>query len=418
MKTNRLTVALALSDRDLLGRIDALAATERETTADLVAHLLALELRPSVYASEGYGSLFAYCTEALRLSEDAAWNRVEAVRACRDYPVVLDLLGSGSLTLTAVRMLRKHLTKENHEVVLARARHQKKAQIEALVAELAPKPDVIASVRKMPTRTPMATSLPEGPPTVPALALKMGPQPESQTDAPAGAGQSGDEDEPLLTPAPTHHRVPRALVQALAPGRYRVQFTIGQETHDKLRRLQALLRREVPNGDAGLIFERFVDVLLDKVEGDKLGKRERPRKSSAGRQSVEARSAGAADESRSRSGTTTHPRGAAAAPLHRAQFPGGAPHPSTRPGRPANGREPLAPVPAAQPVRGGARFPALPPKTESREECQRKGGPGLDLLGLGPTSTAGQAAARGRGVCHPASIRTGERGAPQPSANP
>ena len=41
------------------------------------------------------------------------------------------------------------------------------------------------------------------------------------------------------------------VVEALAPERYRVQFTIGQESRDKLRRVQDLLRREIPNGDPG-----------------------------------------------------------------------------------------------------------------------------------------------------------------------
>ena len=51
-------------------RIDALACTERQTSAELVAHLAALELRPSLHAAHGYGSLFAYCTEHLHLSEE------------------------------------------------------------------------------------------------------------------------------------------------------------------------------------------------------------------------------------------------------------------------------------------------------------------------------------------------------------
>jgi hypothetical protein len=153
MKTNSLAAAAALSDLDLLARVNQLARSEREATAELVAHLAALELRPSLYAAEGYGSLFAYCTEVLRLSEDAACNRIDAARACRDFPIILDLLTSGSLTLTSVRMLRKHLTPENHEVVLARAANQRKERIEALVAELAPKPDVVSSVRKLPIPT-------------------------------------------------------------------------------------------------------------------------------------------------------------------------------------------------------------------------------------------------------------------------
>ena len=70
---------------------------------------------------------------------------------------------------------------------------------------------------------------------------------------------------------------PRPIVQASAPERYRVQFTIGQETHEKLRRVQALLRREIPDGDPGAIFDRALTVLLEKVEKTKLGAAAKPR---------------------------------------------------------------------------------------------------------------------------------------------
>jgi hypothetical protein len=38
------------------------------------------------------------------------------------------------------------------------------------------------------------------------------------------------------------------VVAPLAPERYKVQITIGQETHDKLRRVQDLLRRVTAQG--------------------------------------------------------------------------------------------------------------------------------------------------------------------------
>jgi 5-methylcytosine-specific restriction endonuclease McrA len=303
MKVNILATAVARSDQDLLSRIDALAGHEREATAELVAHLAALELRPSLYAAQGYGSLFAYCTEALRLSEDAACNRIEAARACRSFPVILDLLASGSLTLTAVRMLTKHLTPENHQAVLARARHQRKEQIQALVAELAPKPDVVASVRKLPA--PTLAPPPEASMSAAALLLEMGSLTDPSSESGAARNGNGSVPPPPIDLAvPRLSPAPRPVVQALAPGRYCVQFTIGQEAYDKLRRLQTLLRREVPSGDAGVIFERFVDVLLDKVERDKLGKRGRVRASATTkRRSSEARSASPAYENRIRSGT-------------------------------------------------------------------------------------------------------------------
>jgi hypothetical protein len=49
--------------------------------------------------------------------------------------------------------------------------------------------------------------------------------------------------------------------------------TIGVEAHEELRQLQALLRREIPSGDPGLIFERALHLLLEKVEKAKFRKR-------------------------------------------------------------------------------------------------------------------------------------------------
>jgi hypothetical protein len=62
MKTNILVTATALSDRDLLARLEVLASEEREASAELVAHLATLDSRPALYAAQGYGSLFGYCT--------------------------------------------------------------------------------------------------------------------------------------------------------------------------------------------------------------------------------------------------------------------------------------------------------------------------------------------------------------------
>src|SRR5215212_11630380 len=116
------TSAAALSDGDLLSRLHLLAGRERHASAELVAHLAVLYKRPSVYAAEGYGSLFAYCTEALGLSEDAACNRIDVAKACARFPDILDLLASGSMTPSAVRVVARYLTDDNHHDVLERAK--------------------------------------------------------------------------------------------------------------------------------------------------------------------------------------------------------------------------------------------------------------------------------------------------------
>jgi hypothetical protein len=252
MKTNILATAAALSDQNLLARLDVLAGREREASVELVAHLAALDARPAVYAAQGYGSMFSYCTQALRLSEDAACNRIEAARACRRFPVILDLLASGAMTLTSVRLLGRHLTPENQQAVLAKASGRSRQQIEALVAELAPRPDVPSLVRRLPTFTGMVPSSAE-------------------------AATSMSEPPPALAPSPAaFSQTLRPIVQATAPERYRVQFTIGVETHERLRRVQALLRREIPDGNPAAIFDRALTLLLEKVERTKLGGAAKP----------------------------------------------------------------------------------------------------------------------------------------------
>ena len=217
MKINILAIAAALSDQDLLARLRALAGKERETTVELVAHLAALDSRASVYHAEGYSSLFAYCTGALRLSEDAACNRIEAARACRRFPAILDLLATGSLSLTTVRVLARHLTPENHRAVLERAKGRSRREVDILVAELAPRPDVPTSVRKLPVpATPSAPPPIRGRTPCPApagprdLSLTRGGPPDPAADRPGhGAG---------ALPRAVHHRPRGPRQAATAPG--------------------------------------------------------------------------------------------------------------------------------------------------------------------------------------------------------
>jgi hypothetical protein len=125
------------------------------------------------------------------------------------------------------------------------------------MAELAPQPDVPSSVRKLPVLTAM-----------PSASAPLAPATPNLSSEPTAA----------IAPSPAAFvPTPRPIVRATAPERYRVQFTIGTETHEKLRRVQALLRREIPDGDPGAIFDRALTLLLDKVEKTKLGAAGRPR---------------------------------------------------------------------------------------------------------------------------------------------
>ena len=56
-----------------------------------------------------------------------------------------------------------------------------------------------------------------------------------------------------------------------------MQFTVSKETHDKLRRLQDLLRHTVPNGDPAVIVDKALTLLLAEVERAKVAATGKPR---------------------------------------------------------------------------------------------------------------------------------------------
>jgi hypothetical protein len=252
-----------LTNEQLLVDVATVAGREREATARLIVLLGELDVR-KLYLSQGYSSLFTFCTRRLRLSEHAAYNRIEAARAARRFPVIVELLAEGAVTLTTIRLLASHLTTDNHQPVLAAAQHKSKREVEEQIAALQPLPPVPSSVRRLPERiakVPVAAA-------PAAIVLEGAPRstPRGETAEPAKA-------HPVRTAPP--------VVAPLAPERYKVQLTISGDTHAKLRRAQDLLRHAVPNGDPAAIFDRALTLLVADLERRKLGRVARPRPATA-----------------------------------------------------------------------------------------------------------------------------------------
>ncbi len=132
-------------------RLSELLSRSRRVEADLVAHIGEVDER-RLYAREACSSMFAYATDVLHLSEHEAYERITAARASRRYPLLLEMLRDGRLHLSGIGKLAPHLTEENHGALLARAAHRTKRQIEELLAELSPRPDVPSLIRKLPER--------------------------------------------------------------------------------------------------------------------------------------------------------------------------------------------------------------------------------------------------------------------------
>ncbi len=272
-----------LSDDALIARTRSLVRNERAATAALVAHLAEMDTR-RLYLAEGYSSLFVYCTQALHLSEFAAYTRIAAARAGRKFPLVFERLAGGEVHLSAVDLLAPHLTEENHRDLLDRARHRSKRDVERIAAEIAPRPPVVSMVRKLPVRNTTTPLAEEG---VGLGADQVGPAPaltglvpKESCLAPEIMSHEGAVPEPPKTSQTSFARPrtgPRTRVQPLSMEHYKIQFTADPATVELLRRAQDLLRHQIPNGDPAAIFAMALGDLVQKLEKRMAAATARPR---------------------------------------------------------------------------------------------------------------------------------------------
>jgi hypothetical protein len=189
---DRFCAVSRLSDAELVGRLAALVERDHRLTAALLVHIGEVDAR-RLYARHARSSLFQYCVTVLGFSEDVAYKRVAAARLARRYPVVLELVQSGKLHLSGLLLVAPHLTEAGHRELLAAACGKSKREVEKLVAERFPKPDVPTTVRKLPERRACAgaTLQPEAEATGAASESVGAPGTEGAAGAPAARWAEG-----------------------------------------------------------------------------------------------------------------------------------------------------------------------------------------------------------------------------------
>ena len=251
-----------LSDSELTAALVGLAAQERSTTGRLVAHLAEFDCR-RLYLPAGFPSLFAYCREVLRLSEQAAYHRIVAARATRRFPALAAHLDSGTLNLSTLRLLAPHLTAQNHVELSAAALGKSKREVEDLVACRFPQPDQPGFVRKVTSATPDA----------PLEAARKQEEPAQRPSPPAPAARSGEHERPIAPPPP----IGPAPVVARAEDRYEFRFGGSGKTRDNFEFARSMLRHAVPDGSIDAIMDRALEALVEKLARSKFAATSHPR---------------------------------------------------------------------------------------------------------------------------------------------
>lgn len=251
------TVVGSLSDSELEDRLRRLAAIEHTALALLLAHLGEFDQR-RLHSDQGQPSLFSYCMRVLGYSEQAAYKRIQAARAARAHPVILQRLAEGSITLTAVVILSPHLRVDNVMDLLASARGRRTCEIEALAAGLAPRPDSPDCLRALPSPSGLP-SMPEKAPCAPQLLSQDAPSPSTNT------------------PTVVLAMPPRERIEPLSEQRHLFRFTACSALRAKYERARELLASSRSRSSMESVIEAGLDALLDKLAPERRIARRRAR---------------------------------------------------------------------------------------------------------------------------------------------
>jgi hypothetical protein len=195
--------------------------------ARILAHLAEVEER-RLHLLAAFPSMYAYCVGRLKLSEDEAYRRIVCARLAWRFPVIFTLIESRGLHLTALYLLRRHLTEGNHAELLRAACGCSKKEVEEIIAVRFPLPDVPNSIRNVPG-------------------------------------------------APPFTRIEQRSAET-----FRIQLNASKALKEKLEYAWELLSHAIPNHDLAQVVERGLDLLIAKVERERFGKVTRRTRSSAG----------------------------------------------------------------------------------------------------------------------------------------
>jgi hypothetical protein len=329
MTTSFDSVAM-FSGQELLDYFEALVVRDRRTTAELLIAIAEIDER-KLWAGHACSSMFTFCMERFHMSEQVTAKRLWAARTARRFPVILEMVERGELHLGAIHLLARHLTADNHVRVLERAKHRSSREVERLIAELEPRADVASRIRAMPgprgasAQVSMtAVAADEGfanrnaafanrdaasgncdaasancdAASCDAASGNCDAASENRCEAPASRDEipenrdEGSDESPgnrsevagaagRRSSRTTESGTAAKPIVPLSPRRYKIEITVDDATHDKLRSLQDLLSRSATGRDPAAIISRAIDVLLARTLMRKAGCTERPRAAAA-----------------------------------------------------------------------------------------------------------------------------------------
>ena len=229
-----------LADASVLRNLKSNDAANRSSLADLLADLGEVDER-QLWRDVAYHSLHEYCVEELNWSDECAYKRIRVAAVARRFPAIFQAIADGRLNLSGVIALKGHMTSDNVDELIAASAGKTRRQIEQVLADRVPKPDVLTRIE------PVSAAVD----TTPSLNLSPG----------------------------TNSITPTKL-EPLGRSRIGLHTMIDEETSNLLRRAQELLGRQHSGTEVPALLKRGLELLVAQLERRKFAATDRPRRTS------------------------------------------------------------------------------------------------------------------------------------------
>ncbi|MFL5271059.1 MAG: HNH endonuclease [Anaeromyxobacteraceae bacterium] len=259
-------------------RLAALAGDEREVQVEFLLHLDAFDQRRG-WAEAGYPSLWEWSLRVLHYREGAAGRRIAAMRVLRRFPSLAAALRQGRLCMSTLALLGPVLSDDNRDDLVARAAFLTKADVERLVASLAPRPAPKEGLRLVSSGAARRES------ALLAIAATGGARPAPDAQAAGGAPSPGPA--PSSAPAAAFPRTPGnpstavkaaavveptpvarppspATVRPVSADSYSLRVTVDAAFKQDLDALKDLLAHKIPGGDLSAVLREAVRCAIEK----------------------------------------------------------------------------------------------------------------------------------------------------------
>ena len=290
MKMKTMNRVLAkLSNKQLIQKGDRAVRTRHELAIEVLDCLIEIDRR-SLYLSEGYSSLFNYCTRRWNYSHPKAGRTIMAARCMKNFPGVRDLLVKRKITLCGVSRIAAILTEENCEELLRRVSGKRYIEIEKIVASLRTAPAIREIIRPIGKETPVNPEKgadhadlfhpawngdrSENRYQFDSEDAGNGGRPENRYQFDSDSSKESEQD-----PSDSDGEEPKQ--------RYEIRFSASEEFYAKLKRAQAVCSRR---WSLEAILEKGLDELLERHDPERKEARRAKRKAK------EQNSGGAATE--------------------------------------------------------------------------------------------------------------------------